>query len=334
MKISVVVPVYNVEKYLRECVDRLLRQTVPAHEIILVDDGSKDNSGVICDEYAAQYTQVKVVHKQNAGLGMARNTGLEHVTGDFVTFVDSDDFCQTDMLEHFVNMVSETGCDTCKIGYNRVDLSGGLLYPDALVPNSYRGVDVRKQLLPRMVGSAPDKKDSIPMSAWCTLYSIDIIRTHDLWFVSERQWISEDIIFNIAYYMYAKHVVLSDYIGYNYRTNPKSLTTSYRPDRFEKCLAIYHEEKRLLSELGLYEICCNRLIRQFLVYMRMCFAQLTPQVSKLPRAEALRQIREICANQQVQQMIWDYPVKKLGIKQQVFVYLVKFRMADVLYHFH
>ena len=334
MKISIVVPVYNVEKYLEECVDSLLNQTVPAHEIILVNDGSKDSSGLICDRYAQSNPQVKVVHKQNAGLGMARNTGLENVTGDYVIFIDSDDFCQRDMVEKLSEMVSETGCDTCKTSFNRVDMQGNFLFADTIHPGVFKAEQVQQDLLPRMIGSAPDRHDSIPMSACCTMYSMQIINEHGLRFVSEREWISEDIIFNIAYFSKAKHVVLSDYIGYNYRINPHSLTTTYKPDRFEKCLALYKEEARLLSELELYEFCRLRLIRQFFVYLRMCFAQLTPQASKLSRKEAVCQIQNICDHPQVRQMIDEYPIRKLGIKQQVFLYLVKYRVALLLYYKH
>lgn len=330
MKVSVVVPVYNVEKFLRECVDSLLNQTVSAHEIILVDDGAKDNSGRICDEYAEKYEIVKVIHKENAGLGMARNTGLDHVTGDYVVFIDSDDFCQADMIERLVAIVRETGCDTCKTSFNRVDMEGRFLRACPVEPGVFKETQVSSQLLPRMIGSAPDKKDSIPMSACCTMYSMDIINRYGLRFVSERVWISEDLVFNIDYFAKAQYVVLSNYIGYNYRTNTNSLTTTYRADRFEKCLALYHEQIRVLTELGLYDICKYRLIRQFFIYLRMCFSQLSVDVCKLSRNEILRQIGEICGNEQVQKMIAEYPIHKMGIKQQVFVYLVRYRCVRLL----
>ena len=87
--ITIVVPVYNVEKYINECVDSLINQTYKNIEIILVDDGSRDKSGTICDDYAASDTRIKVIHKQNEGLGFARNTGLKVAKGKFVTFIDS-----------------------------------------------------------------------------------------------------------------------------------------------------------------------------------------------------------------------------------------------------
>ena len=97
--LSIVVPVYNTEKYLKQCVDSLTSQTLNEIEIILVDDGSTDGSGAICDEYAAKDSRIKVIHKENGGLGFARNSGLEMAQGEFVGFVDSDDWVDLDFFE-------------------------------------------------------------------------------------------------------------------------------------------------------------------------------------------------------------------------------------------
>lgn len=99
IKISVVVPVYNVEKYLKKCVDSLLNQTYKNFEIILVDDGSSDSSGRLCDSYAEQSRNIFVLHKQNGGLSDARNCAMSYIRGQYVTFVDSDDYVDTDFLE-------------------------------------------------------------------------------------------------------------------------------------------------------------------------------------------------------------------------------------------
>ena len=97
--ISVIVPVYNVERYLRRCVDSILHQTYQDLEVLLVDDGSTDASGAICDEYAAQEERVTAVHQKNGGLSAARNAGLERAQGTYLCFVDSDDFLDSRMLE-------------------------------------------------------------------------------------------------------------------------------------------------------------------------------------------------------------------------------------------
>ena len=90
--LSVIIPVYNVEKYLRKCVDSVLAQDIADMEVILIDDGSPDNSGAICDEYAEKDTRVKVIHKENGGAATARNVGLDIARGKYITFVDSDDY--------------------------------------------------------------------------------------------------------------------------------------------------------------------------------------------------------------------------------------------------
>ena len=107
-EISIIVPVYNVEKYIRKCVDSIIAQTFSDIEIILVDDGSTDSSGIICDEYSSIDSRIRVIHKKNGGLSSARNTGIEEATGDYLGFIDSDDYISSDMFEVlYRNMLEE-----------------------------------------------------------------------------------------------------------------------------------------------------------------------------------------------------------------------------------
>ena len=114
MDISIVIPVYNVQAYLGECIDSVLNQSKEAYEIILVDDGSTDQSGDICDDYSRKYKQIRTIHKKNEGLGFARNTGLENVTSDYVIFIDSDDYIDSDFLEEMQHIVDKGTYDTVK----------------------------------------------------------------------------------------------------------------------------------------------------------------------------------------------------------------------------
>ena len=259
MNITVVVPIYNAEKYLNVCIDSLINQTKKAYEIILVDDGSKDSSGRICDEYAKKEENVRVVHKENEGLGLTRNCGIREARGEYITFVDADDFCDVDYLETLQNLIFENKCDTCKTTFKRVSQNGDYLYGDDIFEGLFKGPEVKNSLLPRFIGSAPDKKDSIPMSSCCTLYSMEIIKEHQLRFVSEREWISEDIIFNLEYYAYAKNVIVSNYQGYNYRVNEGSLSRRYFPERFQKSIDLCKKEAEILMQLEIYSQCKDRL---------------------------------------------------------------------------
>lgn len=112
-KVSVIVPVYNTEKHLHRCVDSLIKQTLSDIEIILVDDGSTDKSGIICDDYAAQDARVHVIHQQNGGVSSARNTGLAAASGEFIGFVDSDDWVELEMYESLYNAMENTDIVLC-----------------------------------------------------------------------------------------------------------------------------------------------------------------------------------------------------------------------------
>ena len=119
LKVSVIVPVYNVEKYLERCVHSILNQTHTNLEIVLVNDGSKDSSGTICDAFEKKDSRIKVVHQKNGGLSAARNTGLNHATGDFIAFIDSDDWIELDMFEIMLNYAFKHELDIieCDIQY-------------------------------------------------------------------------------------------------------------------------------------------------------------------------------------------------------------------------
>lgn len=115
-KISVIVPVYNVEKYIDKCMDSITNQTYKNLEIILVDDGSTDSSGKICDEYAKKDNRIKVIHKENGGLSSARNAGIDIASGKYIGFIDSDDYIELDMYETLYNIITEKNADISACG--------------------------------------------------------------------------------------------------------------------------------------------------------------------------------------------------------------------------
>lgn len=121
IQISVIVPVYNVEKYLSKCIDSLINQTFKSLQIILVDDGSTDSSGAICDEYASKNRCIEVIHKKNGGLSSARNAGLEKAVGRYIAFVDSDDWIHSKMYEKLYSLAEKYNSDIVQCRYKRVE---------------------------------------------------------------------------------------------------------------------------------------------------------------------------------------------------------------------
>ena len=126
--VSVVVPVYNVEKYLRECLDSIVNQTLKDIEIILVDDGSPDNCPQICDEYAAKDARIKVIHKPNGGYGSAVNRGIEEAIGEYIGIVESDDWIEPDMYEKLYNNAKESNSDVCICDFYHARNSGNTIH--------------------------------------------------------------------------------------------------------------------------------------------------------------------------------------------------------------
>ena len=131
-KISIIVPIYNVEKYLSQCIDSILSQTYKNLEIILVDDGTKDSSGIICDDYSKKDNRIKVIHQKNQGLSGARNTGLTNSTGDYITFVDSDDFVDNKMFKTMLLAIKENDADIVECGTIFCDENGNYIKDNTL----------------------------------------------------------------------------------------------------------------------------------------------------------------------------------------------------------
>ena len=143
MKVSIVIPVYRAEKYMERCVDSVLAQTYENIEVILVEDGSPDRCGEICDAYAKKDARVKVIHKENEGVSKARNTGLKEVTGEFVQFVDSDDALKPNMTELLVKNMAEQSGDLVICGFYEENLN----YSKVSKPGDEPGVYDQKKFL-------------------------------------------------------------------------------------------------------------------------------------------------------------------------------------------
>lgn len=328
MLISVIVPVYNVEPYLATCLDSLLDQSLPPHEIILVDDGSTDRSGLICDEYSKTYESVIAIHKKNEGLGFARNTGLDAISGRYIVFVDSDDWLLPNALLDMATTMAQAEADLVIAGYQRASNDGSLHDVIEYKSQTFCGEDITDVLIPRLCGSSPSCTDCISMSAWSKMYRAELLKT--IRFPSEREMISEDFVFNLYYCLKSSTICLSSSTGYIYRDAPHSLTTSYRAERFTATLNFHDQMERLLSKHGILQKCHQRLNKTFFISLRVCIKQ-TALHYRSDYLHACRLIQSICRNEGVLKRIESYPVRRLGIAQQLFLWLVKKDATGILF---
>ena len=191
--VTVIVPVYKVEQYLDRCFDSLTNQVYKNLQIVFVDDGSPDRCGTMCDEYAKADNRVEVVHKQNGGLGFARNSGMGIARGKYIVFVDSDDFISERFVSEMLSAIERNGADTSICGiikyYNEEKQVLRRICSETIL---YQNEDVKEKVLLGMIGTNPSatRETEIPMSVWHCMYSKEIIDAYGIRFHSEREFIS------------------------------------------------------------------------------------------------------------------------------------------------
>ena len=193
--VTVVIPIYNVEKYLNRCIESVIGQTYENLEIILVDDESPDNCPQICEDWKNRDNRIKVVHKKNAGLGYARNTGIDCATGEYICFVDSDDYVAADMVEKTYKCAEQYNADIVLYGYNVVDSNGKKVKECIPKPYKtfYKNEEIQKYVLPNMIATDPNAGDEFWMSMCGGLFSMRLINEANWRLASERDIISEDV---------------------------------------------------------------------------------------------------------------------------------------------
>lgn len=219
MFFSIVAPVYNVEKYLKNCVDSVLSQTFQDFELILVDDGSKDNSGIICDEYASKDNRVKVFHKENGGQSSARNLGIEKAQGEFAVFIDSDDFF-SDVC--FLESVKNSICDNTDIvlfRYSKYYEDGHT--NDCNINMSDIEYDNKTTLLKQLV-----KRDSFFCSCWSKCTRMSILKNNNIVFDTSLSCEDMDWYYNVVLNSSEFKVIDKSFVNYRQREN--SVTSTFK----------------------------------------------------------------------------------------------------------
>ncbi|MDC6389770.1 glycosyltransferase [Maribacter sp. PR1] len=327
-KVSVIVPIYNVEKYLDRCLNSLLNQTLQDIEIILVDDGSPDNCPSLCDAYALKDSRIKVIHKENAGLGFARNSGLEIATGDFVAFVDSDDYVDVNMYQKLYKTALDNSLDTVYCGLNNVDAELNII-PISEVSEFtlFDTPEKIQQVLLDMIATEPSSKveRKYRMSVWHAIYSRKIIVKNNIKFWSEREYLSEDIIFDIDYLSNATRIAIIPDSFYYYCFNEDSLTKSFRADRLEKQKKLYEAILVRLNELG-YDssIYKDRIDKFFIGYIKFNLGNIARSNIGYPKKYKL--VKEICSDP-IWERLASYPIKEVPLKQQLILLLIRTKQA-------
>ena len=238
--ISIIVPIYNSSKFLKKCISSVLSQSYTSFELILVNDGSLDNSFSYCKEYERHDSRIIVIDKENEGVDKARFSGLKVAKGEYVTFIDSDDWVEHDYLMNLMNYAEKYCCDYVEVGMQRVlDKHGfikkksvspvlGLIQQPELFDNYYISFFGYNILAVNMCGKLY-RRDSLKKA---------ILKPSGL-------KMGEDLYFNMMLFPYLNSIYLSDYIGYNYRFG--GMTSKYNPSLYVDLKYLYQKKKELIE---------------------------------------------------------------------------------------
>ena len=328
-KVSIIVPIYNVEKYLDRCMQSLMNQTLKDIEIIMVDDESPDNCPKMCDEYARRDERVKVIHKQNAGLGYARNSGLEIATGEYIAFVDSDDYVELSAYERMYNSVNKHKADTIFSGIKTETAPGVWREEETEGLESVLNKGEAYQFVLGMVANSPYVKEerSHSMSVWHSLYKKEIIDKYNLCFVSEREYVCEDIPFQVDFLTRCHSMVVLPFVCYYYCLNGASLTATFKQDKFEKYVKL---RELLIDKLGTSRDIILRIDRFFIGYARVQTTQLLASTEK----QKLRILRDISLHPVWKEVKNEFRADYLPMSQCVIYWLTYHHFINMLYIFN
>lgn len=260
MKVSIIIPIYRAEKYIEKCIDSVLAQTYKDLEIILVDDGSPDGCGAICDAYSRRDSRIKVIHKKNEGVSMARNAGLSKVTGSYVQFVDSDDSLKPNMTEVLVENIERQQADLVVCGFYEENRN----YSKVSKPGDEPGIYEQTQFLENITKNPYSFHYGV---LWNKLFRADLLK-EKICFSSDMDF-GEDFIFNLHYLQYAKKIVvieepLYSYVRYNtdslmyIQAEGKADAEKYRT-YLNKRLQIFQKYREFYINMDLYRTNKNQI---------------------------------------------------------------------------
>jgi len=331
--VSVVVPVYNVGKYLDRCVNSIVNQTYRNLEIILVDDGSPDRCPEMCDAWAEKDSRIKVIHKENAGLGMARNTGIENATGSYICFFDSDDYVHEETIEKAFKAMADNDAEIVIYGMSRISAQGTLVRNVIPQPEKavYRGDEVQDIFLLDLIDTnyVGAKTKDLTLSAWACLFRMDLVRRTGWRFVSERESISEDSHSLIWLYKYVRSVAILPEALYFYCENTASLTQVYRADRFLRIKDFYLNCVQMARQIGHSPKVCARISGLFLSFSIAAMKQIV--AAEMPLRGKRTELKKIVEDDLMQRVLADPGCRYRSRMRKVLFWTMSRKMHDMVY---
>lgn len=335
--ITIIVPVYNVEKYLNQCLDSVINQTFNNLEIILINDGSTDDSPRICDEYLKKDSRVRVIHKTNEGVSIARNYGINAATGEYLMFLDSDDWLEKNTCLIAYKATQMHSADVVLWSYVR-EFDGQLkkknIFNEQLIV--FNDDEVKNQLHRRMIGmygkelSKPENADAL-VPVCMKLYRTNIIKKNNIKFVDlNKIGTSEDALFNLQVFEFVKKAVYINEYFYHYRRdNISSVTTLYKTHLYEQWGYLFNLIKKYIEDHNLNETYLQALNNR--IALSIIGLGLNELKNKEDEFKKIKRIKSIVSSKRYRDAYKTLKLKYFPIHWKIFFAFAKMNNAVGVY---
>lgn len=324
--VSVIVPVYNVEKYLTKCIESILSQTFRGFELILVDDGSTDKSGLICDRYAQKDERIRCIHKQNGGLTSARLAGYRASTGAYICFIDSDDHVSTDYLNKLMTAMEENQVDVAMCSYYVEDAKHSTAVSLPYEPKVFTDPKEVEQLFVCAFLGMRIAGENVRGFVWNKMYRRALIT--EGCFLSEREYFLEDHLFNLRYFENVRSVCVLPDALYYYFQNTASLTTVYRNQKWEKYKKLFAFFMRYAEE---HEIAFQDEDGMNWFRQRSFFDAIDNATRLKEKTAATKEIQTILQDEQAKSILQNCRLRNMVMTEKVAYIMLRLHMYSLLY---
>jgi len=331
-KISIVVPVYNVESYLCRCVDSILAQTHQNFELILVDDGSTDKSGEICDEYAKKDARIRVHHKTNGGLTSAWKAGVELALGEYVGFVDSDDWIDPDMYERMLNLALREGADVTVCGLV-FDFEDPKIPKREEISNLQQEVYTREEieaLFPALLNDGRFFGRTWQPARVTKLFRTELVRKN-MQYCDERVAVGEDMQLTFPVLLDTRKLcVVRDFYPYHYWINNKSITGKYDSSYKEKAKLLAQRLMELSRTKSVYDF-EPQIWNDFLSLIVLAVKNEIYRNYKSGKKTVIANVKGICEDPMVLEALEKHTMDRLSLSVRLYLWLMKNRHYSLCY---
>ena len=314
-KVTIIVPVYNMEQYLPECMDSLLAQTYRNLEILLVDDGSKDGSATMCDQYANEHESVRVIHKENGGLMSAWIAGTMEAAGEYLCYVDSDDWVEPDMIEGLMRHVSGSQKEIISSNYIIEKECGSENVIQRMPPGVYEGEQLYRDIKCHVVG---EDGRLVIMSRCMKLFSAKLIRDN-IRFCDKRLIMGEDVNIVLPAILESERIVIVEQgLYYHYRYVGSSMAHKYNAGLYENIRLLYQKILEILKEFEIPD--AEKMARR--EYLSLLFLVLKNELRGNAKG-CVKEIRRICKELENHAWIREYPLHPISIDGKLMYLIMK-----------